>query len=87
MSNLAQPLKSILFKQNLNLHMSIICLPPAPYSFRLVSDVVGASVQCDTIACDTSDLNLTSPVRITIEHSVYVKVSNAKVILKEMGKK
>ena len=43
---------------------------------ELVTGVVSSALQCGTGMCPTDDLQLDTPVRITIEHSDTVKVYN-----------
>ena len=41
---------------------------------ELASGIVSTALQCGTGRCPTDDLQLDTPVRITIEHSDTVKV-------------
>ena len=43
-------------------------------STKLASGIVSTALQCGTRRCPTDDLQLDTPVRITIEHSDSVKV-------------
>ena len=43
-------------------------------SSKLASGIVSTALQCGTGRCPTDDLQLDTPVRITIEHSDTVKV-------------
>ena len=43
-------------------------------SSELASGIVSTGLQCGTGRCPTDDLQLDTPVRITIEHSDTVKV-------------
>ena len=45
-----------------------------PCSSELVSGVVSTTLSSGTVKCPTDDLQLDTPVRITIEHSDTVKV-------------
>ena len=65
------PVKFVRFHV-LSLHLFSFSL----YSSRLVSNIVGTSLQCGTEACDTGNVNLMSPVTIIFEHFNSVMVSH-----------
>ena len=46
-------------------------------SSELVSGVVSTALSSGTVKCPTDDLQLDTPVRITIEHSDTVKVAHS----------
>ena len=51
------------------------------YSTELGSGIVSTALQCGTGRCPTENLELDTPVRITIRHSEEVKVLCAKSLL------
>ncbi len=50
---------------------------PCPYrnTYELVSDVIGTSIKCGSSTCQTDNFFLSSPVKITFEHSNELMVS------------
>ena len=52
-------------------------------STELASGIVSTGLQCGTRRCPTGDLQLDTPVRITIEHSDTVKVHRSLRVLCE----
>ncbi len=49
-----------------------------PYrnTYELVSDVIGTSIKCGSSTCQTDNFFLSSPVKITFEHSNELMVSS-----------
>ena len=59
-------------------YMSYVCMGAYNYhvcsTSELASGIVSTALQCGTGRCPTDDLQLNTPVMITIEHSNTVKV-------------